>query len=70
MQYLRERNALTSIGVRAATRRAAGCVQTQAAGRASMPAKSGARAALCCAGAQPAACGIAELEDGNPINLV
>eukprot|EP00965_Chrysotila_dentata_P237533 6201969-Pleurochrysis_carterae.AAC.3 len=34
----------------------------------SMPAQS-ARAALCCAGAKPAACGIAKLEYGNPLDL-
>eukprot|EP00965_Chrysotila_dentata_P175604 5796934-Pleurochrysis_carterae.AAC.5 len=34
----------------------------------SMPANS-ARAALCCAGAEPAACGIAGLEYGNPLDL-
>eukprot|EP00965_Chrysotila_dentata_P037812 1257353-Pleurochrysis_carterae.AAC.1 len=40
----------------------------RASGRSSMPAKF-ARAALCCAGAEPAACGIAELEYGNPLDL-
>eukprot|EP00965_Chrysotila_dentata_P205854 6183201-Pleurochrysis_carterae.AAC.2 len=34
----------------------------------SMPARS-ARAALCCVGAEPAACGIAKLEFGNPSDL-
>eukprot|EP00965_Chrysotila_dentata_P128303 4241747-Pleurochrysis_carterae.AAC.1 len=34
-----------------------------------MPAKS-APATLCCAGAEPAACRIAELEYGNPLDLI
>eukprot|EP00965_Chrysotila_dentata_P030429 1012858-Pleurochrysis_carterae.AAC.1 len=37
-----------------------GAFKFRASGRASIPAKS-ARAALCCAGVEPAACGIAEL---------
>eukprot|EP00965_Chrysotila_dentata_P064275 2129572-Pleurochrysis_carterae.AAC.1 len=39
----------------------------RAPGRASMPAKP-ARAALCCASAEPAACGIDKLEYGNPLD--
>eukprot|EP00965_Chrysotila_dentata_P160730 5307656-Pleurochrysis_carterae.AAC.4 len=45
-----------------------GNAQILASGRASMPAKF-ARVALCCAGAKPGACGIAELEYGNPLDL-
>eukprot|EP00965_Chrysotila_dentata_P190307 6173791-Pleurochrysis_carterae.AAC.5 len=45
-----------------------GTFKFRSSGRASIPAKS-ARAALCCAGAKPAAFGIAELEYGNPLDL-
>eukprot|EP00965_Chrysotila_dentata_P257556 6212925-Pleurochrysis_carterae.AAC.1 len=45
-----------------------GTFKFRALGRASMPAKS-AHAALCCAGAEPAACGIAEFEYGNSLDL-
>eukprot|EP00965_Chrysotila_dentata_P035397 1177588-Pleurochrysis_carterae.AAC.2 len=44
-----------------------GAFKFRASGRASMPANS-ARAALCCASAEPAACGIAELEYGHPLD--
>eukprot|EP00965_Chrysotila_dentata_P114435 3782408-Pleurochrysis_carterae.AAC.1 len=48
--------------------RGGGGVQILASGRSSMSAAKSARAALCCVGAEPAACGVAELEYGNPLD--
>eukprot|EP00965_Chrysotila_dentata_P248053 6208119-Pleurochrysis_carterae.AAC.5 len=44
-----------------------GTFKIRASGRASMAAES-TRVALCCAGVDPAACGIAKLEYGNPLD--
>eukprot|EP00965_Chrysotila_dentata_P004433 143837-Pleurochrysis_carterae.AAC.3 len=61
-------HAPTDTHVRVATKREGG-VEILAPGRASVHAKS-ASAMLGCAGAQPAACGIAELEYGHPLDLI
>eukprot|EP00965_Chrysotila_dentata_P134962 4463753-Pleurochrysis_carterae.AAC.2 len=51
------------------TRGGEGGVQTLASEYACGPGML-ARATLCCAGAQPAACRVAELENGTPLDLI